>query len=171
MPSLLTALGLQLNSLLIIGRRGPLRPMDPIKDRTVSATTAAPKIPSILSSIRRWLSIRCSMVSWGATRKQIEQATSGAPCNGCHGMINPLGFTFENYDGIGRWRTTDANAPIDASAEITGTDVDGKVANATELISKIAESLPPSARHAVTQLVRCAWAACCLGSISAAAAP
>ena len=37
-------------------------------------------------------------------------APGGAPtnpaCAGCHARMDPLGFTLENFDGIGKWRTT-----------------------------------------------------------------
>jgi hypothetical protein len=52
----------------------------------------------------------------GATERQrIESITTGQPCAGCHAFINPFGFMQENYDAIGRWRTTDEGLPIDAS--------------------------------------------------------
>jgi prenyltransferase beta subunit len=49
------------------------------------------------------------------TRERITLQTSPKDCRGCHGIINPLGFTLENFDAIGRFRTTDNNKPIDAS--------------------------------------------------------
>jgi len=51
-------------------------------------------------------------------RKRVESATSGGVCAGCHTYINPFGFMQENYDAIGRWRTTDEGLPIDASIKI-----------------------------------------------------
>jgi hypothetical protein len=48
-------------------------------------------------------------------RAQMEQHRSNPVCAGCHRVMDPLGFALENFDGIGRWRTTDANAAIDAS--------------------------------------------------------
>jgi hypothetical protein len=39
-----------------------------------------------------------------STRTQTEVKTSPAACIGCHAMINPLGFAFENYDAFGRFR-------------------------------------------------------------------
>jgi len=36
----------------------------------------------------------------------------------CHGqVINPIGFAFENFDGVGRYRDTDNGQPVDASGE------------------------------------------------------
>jgi hypothetical protein len=48
-------------------------------------------------------------------RAQMEQHRSSPACAGCHRVMDPLGFALENFDGVGRWRTTDAKAPIDAS--------------------------------------------------------
>jgi hypothetical protein len=73
-------------------------------------------------------------------REQIEMATGGGSCMGCHQLINPLGFLFENYDGIGAWRTMEGEFPIDAVATIVGTDIDGEYANATALMAKLAHS-------------------------------
>jgi len=48
-------------------------------------------------------------------RQRIEGVTTPARCQGCHAFINPFGFMQENYDAIGRWRTTDEGMPVDAS--------------------------------------------------------
>jgi Protein of unknown function (DUF1588)/Protein of unknown function (DUF1585) len=44
----------------------------------------------------------------GATtiREQLEKHRTVATCNECHRKIDPLGFALENYDEIGRWRTS-----------------------------------------------------------------
>jgi hypothetical protein len=49
------------------------------------------------------------------TRERITLQTKPEACQSCHTMINPLGFTLENYDAVGRFRTEDAGKPIDAS--------------------------------------------------------
>ena len=48
-------------------------------------------------------------------RAQMEQHRSNPVCASCHRLMDPLGFALEHFDGVGRWRTTDADAPIDAS--------------------------------------------------------
>jgi hypothetical protein len=40
-----------------------------------------------------------------STRARFEAKTSPAECRGCHSMINPLGFSLEVYDALGRFRT------------------------------------------------------------------
>jgi hypothetical protein len=47
-------------------------------------------------------------------REKITELTKNTNCMGCHAKINPLGFSLENYDAIGRWRTKENNRPIDA---------------------------------------------------------
>ena len=48
-------------------------------------------------------------------RQRFELHRSKPDCANCHSKIDPLGFGFENYDAIGRWREKDAGAAIDAS--------------------------------------------------------
>jgi hypothetical protein len=81
------------------------------------------------------------------TRQKFARAHEGAgsTCKACHGRIDGVGFLFENYDGVGRWQTSEPSAKgplmIDASGSISGTsDADGKYANAVEMIDKLAKS-------------------------------
>jgi hypothetical protein len=49
-----------------------------------------------------------------------EMHRSSEDCKSCHQKIDPLGFSLENFDGIGRWREEELGFPVDASAEIRG---------------------------------------------------
>lgn len=49
------------------------------------------------------------------TRERVALQTRPAFCNSCHGMINPLGFTLEQFDAIGRRRNRENGKPIDAT--------------------------------------------------------
>ena len=55
-------------------------------------------------------------------RQQLEKHRTDESCAGCHKRLDPLGFGFENFDPIGRWRTTVAEQPVDASGELLGGD-------------------------------------------------
>ena len=56
----------------------------------------------------------------------LEQHRSNPTCAGCHARMDPIGFSLENFDAIGRWRTTDAGNSIDASGVLLdGTRVNG----------------------------------------------
>jgi mono/diheme cytochrome c family protein len=46
-------------------------------------------------------------------REKVTEMTKNESCMGCHATINPLGFSLENYDAIGRWRTKENDKPID----------------------------------------------------------
>ena len=51
--------------------------------------------------------------------------------------MDPLGFSLENFDAIGQWRTTDGDSPIDASGVLLdGTKVDGPAALRTALLQQ-----------------------------------
>src|SRR5205814_1238720 len=54
-------------------------------------------------------------------REKLAQHRTNPTCNGCHSVIDPLGFTLENFDVIGGWRTVDeAGWPVDATGEKLG---------------------------------------------------
>ena len=62
-------------------------------------------------------------------RQQMERHRTNPACASCHRMMDPIGFTLENFDGIGRWRDTEAGARVDASGQLTdGTKIDGVIA-------------------------------------------
>lgn len=48
-------------------------------------------------------------------REQFAEHRANASCAGCHAFLDPMGFAFENYDAIGRWRNDEKKQPIDAS--------------------------------------------------------
>jgi hypothetical protein len=68
------------------------------------------------------------------------------PCgSSCHNeMINPLGFAFENFDGMGAYRTTEKNGSdmlnIDASGSFTFMDGTKTYKNSAELMQVLASS-------------------------------
>jgi hypothetical protein len=61
-------------------------------------------------------------------------------CASCHELIDPIGLGFENFDGIGLWRTMEGSKTVDAHGNILGTDVAGPFEGALELGDKLAHS-------------------------------
>jgi mono/diheme cytochrome c family protein len=49
-------------------------------------------------------------------RERVEQHRKDPACAGCHVRMDPLGFALENYDPIGKWRSTADGLPIDTSS-------------------------------------------------------
>jgi hypothetical protein len=49
------------------------------------------------------------------TRERYEDVHGVDECSPCHGRMDPIGFAFENFDGIGRYRTEEVGKPIDAT--------------------------------------------------------
>jgi hypothetical protein len=51
----------------------------------------------------------------GQTMRQVLDVHGSNPCAAaCHNRMDPFGFAFENYDGIGAYRTTDNGAPVNS---------------------------------------------------------
>ena len=84
------------------------------------------------------------------TRERWAQHSSDPACRGCHSQIDPVGFTFESFDPIGRFRTEEAGRPVDTTGGIPSIDVpDGSLGDATDLAAALAES--PRAADCLTR--------------------
>jgi hypothetical protein len=55
------------------------------------------------------------------TRERVSLQTKQEACAKCHSLINPLGFTLEHYDAVGRFRVEEKGRPIDATGSYVGT--------------------------------------------------
>jgi len=81
------------------------------------------------------------------TRERFRQHTEQAACSGCHALIDGVGFGFERYDQLGRYRATENGLDVDESGEVlnsTESALDGPFNGAGELAARIAVS--PMAR-------------------------
>ncbi len=57
-----------------------------------------------------------------STRQRWEEHASNPCAAACHALMEPIGFGFEHYDQVGRWRTRDAGFEVDSRGTITQTD-------------------------------------------------
>jgi hypothetical protein len=61
-------------------------------------------------------------------RDRMEEHRANPACATCHKLMDPIGFALENFDAVGKWRTRDGGAAIDASGQLAdGTAVNGVV--------------------------------------------
>lgn len=94
----------------------------------------------------------------GTTRQHFEEHDHN-PCAGaCHALMDPPGFAFEHYDGIGKYRMTDNGMPVDSSGQL---DVEGdnmpKPFNDARDLSKILSASESVAQCFATQWLRYAF--------------
>jgi hypothetical protein len=69
-------------------------------------------------------------------RKKMLDHRVRADCIQCHSMMDPIGFSLENFDGIGLWRTTDEGTAVDPTSQVfDGTKIDGPGGLRTWLLS------------------------------------
>ena len=66
----------------------PLPDVPALKDNTVSATLSV--------------------------RERLAEHRANAACASCHNLMDPIGFSLENFDAVGRWRTLEEGKPVDA---------------------------------------------------------
>jgi hypothetical protein len=78
-----------------------------------------------------------------STLRQRMRVTRESYCWTCHRKMDPLGLPFEMYNHAGLYRETELAQPVDTTGEILDSGdpaLDGRVANAIEMIQKIAAS-------------------------------
>lgn len=75
------------------------------------------------------------------TRERVALQTSAEACMTCHSMINPLGFTLEHFDALGRYREVEQDRPVDAvGSYLTRSGQEAKFSGAKELAGFLASS-------------------------------
>jgi hypothetical protein len=74
------------------------------------------------------------------TREWFRQHEEDPGCATCHVLIDPIGLAFEHYDAIGQWRDQELGSDIDASGDLTATDVTGPFDGVVEMSAKLAQS-------------------------------
>jgi hypothetical protein len=76
------------------------------------------------------------------TRERFATHSANPSCAACHSKIDPPGFVLESYDAVGRYRTTENDAPIDTSVTIAALapELDGQYPNVRALLEKFSQS-------------------------------
>jgi hypothetical protein len=70
-------------------------------------------------------------------RQKMEEHRRNPACAACHKIMDPIGFSLENFDLIGKYRTTDGGVKIDASGQLVdGTRLDGPASLRQALLSR-----------------------------------
>jgi Protein of unknown function (DUF1592)/Protein of unknown function (DUF1588)/Protein of unknown function (DUF1587)/Protein of unknown function (DUF1595)/Protein of unknown function (DUF1585) len=82
-----------------------------------------------------------------SVRDKMTLHRKNQPCLGCHQIMDPIGLALENFDGVGRWRTSESGIRIDASGRLVdGTRIDGP-----ESLRKALSSYPDAFVQTLTE--------------------
>ena len=88
------------------------------------------------------------------TRERVALQTKPEACQMCHAMINPLGFSMEHFDAVGRFRKQEKGRPIDAGGTYQTRDGSlvkfAGVRELAEYLTKSQETWPPSSNRCST---------------------
>jgi hypothetical protein len=70
-------------------------------------------------------------------RQRMEEHRKNPTCAACHKIMDPIGFSLDNFDLIGTWRTSDGGEPIDATGQLVdGTKLNGPASLRNALLSR-----------------------------------
>jgi len=75
----------------------------------ILGTPPPPPLPNVPALKDNTLSATLSV------RERLATHRANAACAGCHNLMDPVGFSLENFDAIGRWRAVEEGQPIDAT--------------------------------------------------------
>jgi hypothetical protein len=76
-----------------------------------------------------------------SARERAAAHRANPSCASCHELFDPIGFAFETYDSIGRYRAKDGGGTIDTRIELSATQtLNGPVASAIELAQKLSSA-------------------------------
>jgi Protein of unknown function (DUF1592)/Protein of unknown function (DUF1588)/Protein of unknown function (DUF1595)/Protein of unknown function (DUF1585) len=82
-----------------------------------------------------------NFIANGTTRQSYDAHGMSACASGCHNLFDPSGFSFENFDGDGVYRTTEAGQTVDPTGSFVtpaGSTITFK--NALDLSQQLAQS-------------------------------
>ncbi len=74
------------------------------------------------------------------TRERFMEHSADPFCAGCHVLMDPIGFGFEHYDALGKWRDVEAGKPINATGTIVSAMVEGDFDGVPGLAAMLADS-------------------------------
>ena len=67
----------------------------------------------------------------------MEQHRANPNCASCHAVMDPVGFSLEHFDLIGKWRETDGGSAVNATGRLAdGTALDGPVSLRNALLAR-----------------------------------
>lgn len=78
------------------------------------------------------------------TRQKFAAHSDRAACKGCHALLDPIGFAFERYDDLGRYREFETvsgkKVALTGKGNLEDTDIDGEFTGPVELGKKLIDS-------------------------------
>jgi hypothetical protein len=85
-------------------------------------------------------------------REKVEKLTRAENCQGCHAVINPLGFSLEWYDATGRFRREEDGRPVDAASDYVADDGQAVRFTGARDVAEFALAHPASLEAFIEQL-------------------
>lgn len=85
-------------------------------------------------------------------REKVTAMTKSQDCMGCHVTINPLGFSLEHYDGIGRWREEDRGKPVNSKSDFKTDDGRVLALSSARDVAEFAANTPSAHRTFIEKL-------------------
>ncbi len=81
--------------------------------------TPAPPPPANVPNLKENTPLQATSV-----RQRLAQHRKDPACASCHNLMDPVGFSLENFDVVGRWRDFEDGIPVDSAGRLPdGTEI------------------------------------------------
>jgi hypothetical protein len=114
---------------ILTATSAPNRTSPVVRGQWLMQSLLGAKVPSPPPGAEADLSAEASEsegLAGDTVRERLEQHRANPTCAGCHGIMDPLGLSLENFDLLGRWRDSEDGHAIDAAAQmVDGTALRG----------------------------------------------
>jgi hypothetical protein len=79
-------------------------------------------------------------------RERLAEHRANPACAGCHKLMDPIGFSLENFDAVGRWRSAENGTSVDAAGGLPDGSAFTGVAGLKRHCSRVPNYLYPPPR-------------------------
>jgi hypothetical protein len=140
-----TRLGLLGSGAILAANGLPQRTSPTLRGRFVAQQLLCKEVPPPPGNVD--LNALDMLPPGSSVRAVLEQHRKNPACASCHNMMDPIGLVLENFDSVGVYRTTENNAPIDATGVLDGAAFKDEVS-----LSTVLRNHPDAAACFVTKL-------------------
>jgi hypothetical protein len=118
LPAGSTRLGLLGSGAILAANGLPQRTSPTLRGRFVSQQLLCKTVPPPPGNVDT--TVLNTLPPGSSVKAVLAEHRKNAACASCHQMMDPVGLGLENFDSVGAYRTTENNAPIDATGDLDG---------------------------------------------------
>ncbi|HLG88120.1 MAG TPA: DUF1592 domain-containing protein [Alphaproteobacteria bacterium] len=103
----------------------PGRSSSTLRGKAVREILLCQQVPTPPANVNFAIVQDTKNTTYRTARERLTAHRTEPTCAGCHKIIDPIGLSLENFDGLGAYRTAENGAPIDPAGELDAAHFEG----------------------------------------------